>query len=297
MSTPALSSCRHTSHADTLPLMSTHTPSPHGRHTLPLLSLCRHTLSSSCLPLLLSSSCPPPHADTPSSCLPLLSSYRHTPNPSPPPLSPHTDTPSLSPHVDTASLSTCRHVDTPLLSWPPHLIPAHPHVDTPSSYRHTPLLMPSCRHTPCRHTLIPTHPLSSLLLMSTQPHTDTPSPPPYADTPLPSCPPHIDTALCRHAPLPLLISTRPYADTPSVLCALPAACCISLSHCTLPLRAVLLVRVSSCSFVRPVQMCKDHPVTLSTHTPSNSCDVHHMTLVTTQRQAACPCSRSTHYLT
>ena len=294
MSTPALSSCRHTSHADTLPLMSTHTPSPHGRHTLPLLSLCRHTLSSSCLPLLLSSSCPPPHADTPSS----LSSYRHTPNPSPPPLSPHTDTPSLSPHVDTASLSTCRHA-------PPLMAPS-PHTGTPS----------------CRHTLlIPTHP-SPHALLSTHPmpahtHTDTPSllPPPYVDTasyrhalplclPLmptphayPSCPPHIDTALCRHAPLPLLISTRPYADTPSVLCALPAACCISLSHCTLPLRAVLLVRVSSCSFVRPVQMCKDHPVTLSTHTPSNSCDVHHMTLVTTQRQAACPCSRSTHYLT
>ena len=48
------------------------------------------------------------------------------------------------------------------------------------------------------------------------------------------------------------------------------------------LRVVLLVRVSSCSFVRPVQMCKDNPVTLPTHTPSNSRDVPHMTPVTNQ---------------
>ena len=46
------------------------------------------------------------------------------------------------------------------------------------------------------------------------------------------------------------------------------------------LRAVLLVRVCSCSFVRPIQMCKDNPVTLSTLTPSNSRDLPHMTLVT-----------------
>ena len=258
-----LSSCRHTSHADTLPLMSTHTPSPLLMSTHPLLLMPTPPLLISTHPKSLSSS--------------PLSSYRHT-----------------------LPLSTCRH------SLPLHM----------SACRHTPPLMAPSPHTgtpSCLHTLlIPTHP-SPHALLSTHPmpahtHTDTPSllPPPYVDTapPLmptphayPSCPPHIDTALCRHAPLPLLISTRPYADTPSVLCALPAACCISLSHCTLPLRAVLLVRVSSCSFVRPVQMCKDHPVTLSTHTPSNSCDVHHMTLVTTQRQAACPCSRSTHYLT
>ena len=30
----------------------------------------------------------------------------------------------------------------------------------------------------------------------------------------------------------------------------------------------------------PGQMCKDNPVTLSTHTPSNSRDVHHMIPVT-----------------
>nr|DAQ10352.1 MAG TPA: hypothetical protein [Caudoviricetes sp.] len=29
-------------------------------------------------------------------------------------------------------------------------------------------------------------------------------------------------------------------------------------------------------------MCKDNPVTLSTHTPSNSRDLHHMTPVTNQ---------------
>ena len=230
MSTPALSSCRHTSHADTLPLMSTHTPSPHGRHTLPLLSLCRHTLSSSCLPLLLSSSCPPPHADTPSS----LSSYRHTPNPSPPPLSPHTDTPSLSPHVDTASLSTCRHA-------PPLMAPS-PHTGTPS----------------CRHTLlIPTHP-SPHALLSTHPmpahtHTDTPSllPPPYVDTAsyrhaLPSCLPLMPT------PHALLISTQPYVDTPLSLS--------SYRHALMPthplfsvlylLRVVFHYRIALCPCVR-----------------------------------------------
>ena len=129
-----LSSCRHTSHADTLPLMSTHTPSPLLMSTHPLL------LMPTPPPLLLMPS---------SSCLPLLSSYRHTPNPSPPPLSPHTDTPLSS-----------------LL-----LMSTQPHTDT-ASYRHAPPLMPSSyRHSlmstrpSYRHALMPTHPLFSVLYL------------------------------------------------------------------------------------------------------------------------------------
>lgn len=92
--------------------------------------------------------------------------------------------------------------------------------------------------------------------------------------------------LCLSSPLCSPVLTLGLSSVP-LLCALPAVCCISLSYCTLPLRAVLLVHVCSCSFVRPGQMCKDNLVTLSTHTPSNSRDVHHMTPVTNQGYVTC----------